>query len=114
MRSSELRSAGSGKEAKRFELEWHKKPAFGASCLALALAGIAIASTLRRTLWRFVAAFAVYFVFYVLLRLGEQAADAGLVAPALAMWGPVLLVITVSLAVLGMARRAAKDALTHS
>lgn len=105
VRSSELRATGHGKEAPRFDLEWHKKPALGSACLALAFAGLAIASRLRRTVWRFVAAFAVYFVFYVLLRLGEQAARTGSLAPALAMWGPVLLIAAASVAVLTVSRR---------
>jgi Lipopolysaccharide export system permease LptF/LptG len=111
-RSSALRSAGHGREAKRFDLEWHKKPAFGASCAALALAGAAIASLIRRRLWQFLAAFAVFNAVYGLLRIGEQAADAGRLAPALAMWGPFLLVAAISLAVLGVAHRRSDAALT--
>ena len=104
-RSSELRSTGHGNEAGRFDLEWHKKPALGSACLALAFAGLAIASRLRRTVWRFVAAWGVGLVAYGLLRIGEQAADTGRLSPALAMWGPFLLITAVSLAVLAVGRR---------
>jgi hypothetical protein len=105
LRATELQSSGQGREAARFEVEWHKKLAFGASNLALALAGAAIASTLRRRLWRSMAAFAVFLVVYALLRVGEQAADLGRLVPALAMWGPFLLIAAGSLAVLALARR---------
>jgi hypothetical protein len=67
VRSAELRSIGRGKEAARFELEWHKKPALGAGCMTLALAGIAIASMMRRTLWRSVASIGAFNVLYGLL-----------------------------------------------
>jgi Lipopolysaccharide export system permease LptF/LptG len=103
--SLELQSTGRGKEAARFDVEWHKKLALGASCLALALAGAAIASGLRKRAWRFVAAFAVFNGAYVLLRVGEQAADLGRLSPALAMWGPFLLIAAASVAGLAVARR---------
>ena len=99
-RSAELHGEGRAQEAARFELEWHKKLALGASCLALALAAGAIASTLKKRLTRCVAGFAVVSVAYALLRTGEQAADAGHLAPALAMWGPVVVVGVVGLALL--------------
>jgi len=105
VRSSALRSTGRTKEAARAEVEWHKKPALGAACLALALAGAAIALTLRKVLWRLVAAFAVCFVAYLLLRIGEQAADLGHVAPALGMWGPMALIAALSWTVLVRARK---------
>jgi hypothetical protein len=104
VRSSQLRSRGHDQEAERFDLEWHKKPALGSACLALALAGAAIASTLRRRFWRFVAALGVYNVAFALLRIGEQAADAGRLPPPLAMWGPFLLVGAVAAAFLVIAR----------
>jgi lipopolysaccharide export LptBFGC system permease protein LptF len=112
VRSSELRSAGRGKEAARFELEWHKKPAFGAACLALALAGAAIASTFVGRLGRTLTALGVVFVVYLLLRIGEQAADLGHLAPAFAMWGPMALVAALSWTVLVMAGRRVGPAAT--
>jgi hypothetical protein len=105
LRAAELRSSGQGKEAGRFELEWHKKFALGASCLTLALAGAAITLILRERFWRFLAAVAVLNACYLLLRIGEQASDLGRLAPALAMWGPFLLIAAVSLAVLATSRR---------
>jgi lipopolysaccharide export LptBFGC system permease protein LptF len=104
VRSLELRSTGHAKEAARFELEWHKKPALGAACLALALAGTAIASALVGGLWRSLAALGVLVVVYTLLRIGEQAADLGRLSPALAMWGPMAFIAALSWTVLARAR----------
>ena len=75
-RAAELRGAGMRAAADRLDLEWHKKPALGASCLALALAGAAIARRLRGRAWRWPASLLVLLGFFWLLRLGEQAADA--------------------------------------
>ena len=83
------------------DVEWHKKPALGVSCLALALAGAAIVRRLRRWVWRWSASLLVLVGWFWLLRLGEQAADAGVMAPALAMWGPCLVVAALGLGALG-------------
>ena len=100
-RAAELRGVGMQAEAERLDLEWHKKPALGASCLALALAGAAIARRLRGRAWRWPASLLVLLGFYLLLRLGEQAADAGDLAPALAMWGPCFAMAAMGLGALG-------------
>ena len=100
-RAAESRRAGMRAAAGRLELEWHKKPALGASCLALALAGAAIARRLRSRAWRWPASLLVLLGFYLLLRLGEQAADAGDLARALAMWGPCFAVAALGLGALG-------------
>ena len=100
-RAAELRGAHMQTAAGRLDLEWHKKPALGASCLALALAGAAIARRLRNRAWRWPASLLVLLGFYLLLRLGEQAADAGDLAPALAMWGPCFAVAALGLGALG-------------
>ena len=86
--------------AGRLDLEWHKKLAFGASCLALALAGVAIARRSPAHAWRWSACLIVLLGFYWLLRLGEQAADVGAIAPALAMWGPCVAVAALGLGAL--------------
>ena len=93
VRAREIREGPWGAvAAPPIEVEWHKKPALGASCLALALAGMAIARRLRRWAYRWMASLLVLAGWFWLLRLGEQAADAGAIAPALAMWGPCLVV----------------------
>ena len=87
-RAAELHRGGDRAAAGRIDLEWHKKPALGASCLALALAGAAVARRLRGGALRSLASLFVLLSWYWLLRLGEQAADAGAIAPAVGMWGP--------------------------
>jgi lipopolysaccharide export LptBFGC system permease protein LptF len=54
----------------------------------------------------------VVFVVYLLLRIGEQAADLGHLAPAFAMWGPMALVAALSWTVLVMAGRRVGPAAT--
>ncbi len=100
-RAAELRGAGMRAAAERMDLEWHKKPALGASCLALALAGAAIARRLRGRARRWPASLLLLLGFFWLLRLGEQAADTSAIAPALAMWGPCFAVAALGLGALG-------------
>jgi lipopolysaccharide export LptBFGC system permease protein LptF len=103
-RAAVLRGAGMRAAAEHLDLEWHKKPALGASCLALALLGVAIARRLRGLGWRWPASLLVLLGWFWLLRLGEQAADAGAMAPALAMWGPCFAVTALGLAALARGR----------
>jgi lipopolysaccharide export LptBFGC system permease protein LptF len=77
-------------------VEWHKKPATAASCVTLALVGLAVARAFRRRLVRVLAATVIIYLEYGLLRLGEQAADAGRLPPALAMWAPAILVLALA------------------
>lgn len=88
-RAADLRDGSRSLEAGYYALELHKMPAIGAWCLVMALAGAAMARGIRRSALRWMAALALCWIWFVLLRLGEQAADAGQVNPALAMWGPV-------------------------
>lgn len=90
--ASQLHASGRHGAAARLEVEWHKKLALGASCLALALAGAAITWRLRSGRRRWPLAVLVLAGWLMLLRMGEQAADRLLVAPAVAMWGPSLVV----------------------
>ena len=95
-RASELRAAGRGQDAAPFEVEWHKKPALGALCLALAVCGAAIVRRIRRVLARHLAALGVAAVAYTALRVGEQAADAARIPASVAMWTPVILLAVLS------------------
>lgn len=90
--ASQLHASGRHGAAARLEVEWHKKPALGSSCLALALAGVAITWRFRSGRRRWPMAVLVLAGWFMLLRMGEQAADRLLVAPAVAMWGPSLVV----------------------
>lgn len=102
VRAREIREGPWGAvAAPPFEVEWHKKPALGASCLALALAGAAIVRRLRRWVWRWPASLLVLVGWFWLLRLGERAGDAGTIAPALAMWGPCLAVAVLGFGAFG-------------
>jgi len=87
-------------------VELNKKPALAVSCIALALAGAAIARRFRRRLVQWPLGIAVFLFFYVSLRVGEQAADAGRLAPALAMWGPPVVIACLAVTI-DLLRRAA-------
>jgi LPS export ABC transporter permease LptF/LPS export ABC transporter permease LptG len=71
-----------------FRVEWHKKFAIPVACLVFGLLGLGLSlgSKKEARSAAFALSIAVIFVYYVLLRLGEQAGDTGLLAPWLAMW----------------------------
>jgi lipopolysaccharide export LptBFGC system permease protein LptF len=48
-----------------------------------------MARGIRRAALRWIATLALCWIWFALLRLGEQAADAGRTSAALAMWGPI-------------------------
>lgn len=111
----ELRAQGKGpKETARFQVEWHKKFAIPAACLVFGLLGLGLSlgSKKEARSAAFGLSIAVIFVYYVIIRLGEQAGDTGLMSPFLAMWGAnlVLGAIAVTLLVLNH-REAAFDPL---
>ena len=88
---AELRAQGKNRaDWGRFAVEWHKKFAIPSACLvfgaarARALARQQEGGALRRPSR---CRSAVIFVYYVLIRLGEQAGDTGAMQPWLAMWG---------------------------
>ncbi len=113
VRAREIREGPWGAvAAPPLEVEWHKKPALGASCLALALAGTAVVRRLRRWAYRWMATLLVLVGWFWLLRLGEQAADRGAIAPALAMWGPCLAMAALGLGALGRGRVVPRSRLT--
>jgi lipopolysaccharide export LptBFGC system permease protein LptF len=87
-------------------VEWHKKPALAALCLVFVLAGAAIGSSGWGTLGRGFTAFLLGWTAHALFAIGEQAADAGRLPPALAIWGPIVVMGAVGLAMTGLARRA--------
>lgn len=88
LRRGELLAVGDTARARRMSLEWHKKPALAASCLAMALAALA-ATRARRIVLRALLGWAAIVAWGLLLRIGEQAADAGRIGPVVAMWGPI-------------------------
>jgi len=111
VRTREIREGPWGAvSAPPLEVEWHKKPALGASCLALALAGMAIARRLRRWAYRWMASLLVLAGWFWLLRLGEQAADAGRDRAGPRDVGPCLVVAALGLRGLRPPRFAAAPA----
>jgi hypothetical protein len=97
--------------APAYEVEWHKKPVLGASCLALSLAGAGIVRRLRRRAYRWAAGLLVLASWFWMLQLGEQAGEMRGVPPALAMWGPLLAVAVIGM-VLGGRSAAAGTAIS--
>ncbi len=106
----ELRSAGRPRlEWGRFAVEWHKKFAIPAACLVFGLLGLALSlgSKKEARSSAFALSIAVIFVYYVLIRLGEQAGDTGAMTPAMSMWGANVVLGAVALALLYVNHREA-------
>jgi LPS export ABC transporter permease LptF/LPS export ABC transporter permease LptG len=80
-------------EIPRFAVEWHKKFSIPAACAVFGLLGLGLSLGGRKEARSaaFALSIAVIFVYYVILRLGEQAGDTGMLSPWLAMWGANLL-----------------------
>jgi LPS export ABC transporter permease LptG/LPS export ABC transporter permease LptF len=75
-------------EAARYEVEWHKKLAIPTACFVFGLLGLGLSlgSKKEARSAAFGLSIGVIFVYYVLIRLGEQAGDTGLMAPLVAVW----------------------------
>ncbi len=93
----------------RFAVEWHKKFAIPAACLVFGLLGLALSlgSKKEARSAAFALSIAVIFVYYVLLRLGEQAGDTGMMVPWLAMWGANIALGAMAVALLWLNHREA-------
>jgi LPS export ABC transporter permease LptF/LPS export ABC transporter permease LptG len=115
---AELKSQGkSPKEYGRFQVEFHKKFAIAGACIVFGLLGLGLSlgSKKEARSAAFGLSIGVIFVYYVLIRLGEQAGDTGMMSPFVAMWAAniVLGVVAVVLLVLSQ-REAAFDPLDAS
>ncbi len=112
---AELRAQG--KWEPRYAVQWHKNFAIPAACLVFGLLGLGLSlgSKKEARSAAFGLSIAVIFIYYVLIRLGEQAGDTGLVPPFVSMWGAniVLGVVAIGLLVLNH-REAAFDPLDPS
>ena len=87
---AEIRAQGKPRvEWGRFAVEWHKKFAIPAACLVFGLLGLALSlgSKKEARSSAFALSIGVIFVYYILIRLGEQAGDTGAMQPWIAMWG---------------------------
>ncbi len=89
-RITSLRAGGKGRqEWGRYAVEWHKKFAIPAACVVFGLLGLALSlgSKKEARSSAFALSIGVIFVYYVLIRLGEQAGDTGMMAAWVSMWG---------------------------
>jgi len=110
-----LRSAGKDRnEWGRFAVEWHKKFAIPFACIVFGLLGLSLSlgSKKEARSSAFALSIAVIFVYYILIRLGEQAGDTGMMTPFLAMWGANIVLGGIALLLLWLnLREAAFDPL---
>lgn len=97
------------KEAAPFEVEVHKKFAIPVACFVFGLLGLGLSlgSKKEARSAAFGLSIAVIFVYYVLIRLGEQAGDTGVLPPWLAMWGANVILGVVALVLLVLNHREA-------
>lgn len=79
---------GRGENTAALEVEWNKKWSLPAMCLVLGPLAIGLVGSGRRRSAPLSIAYSVpvLFAWFVLLRIGEQAALAGRAAPVVAMW----------------------------
>jgi lipopolysaccharide export system permease protein len=112
---SQLKAQGKPrKEWGRFDVEWHKKFAIPFACIVFGLLGLALSLGSRKEARSaaFALSIGVIFVYSVLIRLGEQAGDAGMMMPFLSMWGANIVLGTIALVLLWLnLREAAFDPL---
>ncbi len=117
-RIDELREKGKpSKDWGRYAVEWHKKFAIPFACIVFGLLGLALSlgSKKEARSAAFALSIAVIFVYYILIRLGEQAGDTGLLSPFLAMWGANIVLGAVALVLFWLnLREAAFDPLSPS
>jgi len=89
-RIDDLKAKGKGpKDTNPWAVEIHKKFAIPAACFVFGFLGLALSLGSRKEARSaaFGLSIAVIFVYYVFIRLGEQAGDTGLLHPFIAMWG---------------------------
>jgi LPS export ABC transporter permease LptF/LPS export ABC transporter permease LptG len=86
-RIRQLKSEGR-KEWTLFAVELHKKFAIPVACVVFGLLGLGLSlgSKKEARSAAFALSIAIIFVYYVIIRLGEQAGDTQLIPPAVAMW----------------------------
>jgi len=105
------------KETAPFEVELHKKFAIAGACFVFGLLGMGLSLGSRKEARSaaFGLSIAVIFVYYVFIRLGEQAGDTGLMPPFLSMWAANLVLGAIGLGLLLLnLRQAAFDPLDPS
>ncbi len=97
------------KEWGRFAVEWHKKFAIPAACVVFGLLGLGLSlgSKKEARSSAFALSIAVIFVYYILIRLGEQAGDTGMMVPWLSMWGANIALAVIAVVLLWLNHREA-------
>lgn len=109
-RIEDLKAKGKGpKDTNPWAVEIHKKFAIPAACFVFGFLGLALSlgSKKEARSAAFGLSIAVIFVYYVFIRLGEQAGDTGLLHPFVAMWGANIVLGVVALVLLVLNHRAA-------
>jgi len=93
----------------RLHVEWHKKFAIPTACLVFGLLGLGLSLGSRKEARSaaFGLSIAVIFVYYVIIRLGEQAGDTCLLDPFWAMWGANVVLGTIAVVLLVLNHRGA-------
>ncbi|HSB61393.1 MAG TPA: LptF/LptG family permease, partial [Vicinamibacteria bacterium] len=107
---SKVQAAGRPrKDWARFAVEWHKKFAIPTACVVFGLLGLGLSLGSRKEARSaaFALSIGVIFAYYVLIRLGEQAGDTGLMSPFLSMWAANLVLGTVAVMLLVLNHREA-------
>jgi LPS export ABC transporter permease LptG len=109
-KARELTAAGRPRlEVARYEVEWHKKFAIPSACLVFGLLGLGLSLGSKKEARSAAFGLSIFVIFgyYVIIRLGEQAGDTGLMVPWLAMWGANLIMGAAGVALLALNHSAA-------
>ena len=108
-RVRELTTQGQKLEAGRFLVEFHKKFAIPFACVVFGLLGLGLSLGSRKEARSaaFGLSIGIIAVYYVFLRLGEQAGDTGMLSPFLGMWSANLVLGGLALGLLWMNQREA-------
>jgi LPS export ABC transporter permease LptG/LPS export ABC transporter permease LptF len=107
---AELKSQGKGPvDWYRYDVEYHKKFAIAGACVVFGLLGLGLSlgSKKEARSAAFGLSVAVIFVYYVLIRLGEQAGDTGMLQPWLAMWAANMVLGAIAVFLLALNQREA-------
>ena len=95
------------KQIRRYEVEMHKKYALALACFVFMLVGIAVGMMTRTSGLgvSFTFSTIIFVVYYVLLVIGEELGDEGIVSPSLAMYLPIVLFLFIGVFLLNIARK---------
>lgn len=109
-RIDEMRGQGRPeKDTWPYWVEVHKKFAIPLACVVFGLLGLGLSLGSRKEARSaaFALSIGIIFIYYVLIRLGEQAGDTGLLRPALSMWGADVVLGVAALVLLWLNHREA-------